>query len=94
MKNEYYNDIVTKLYGKELILKQPYLYYGIVTKQLLPSGGIQTLFEDKMIIKINDGFIAVEEVIYDNKLYSISEFSKLYDNLINTVLKFDFELNL
>ncbi len=79
-------DIVTKYNGKTLVLKNVYIYDGPVTLQYLPSGGIQLIYNDELVIRINDGFIACKEVIYDNKNYLINDFYKIHNNLINTIL--------
>ena len=45
-------NIVTKYQGKELILKDLYMYDGPLTMQLLPYGGIQSLFNYQIILQI------------------------------------------
>lgn len=84
--NNITKDIKTTYNGKVLILKNVYIYNGPITLQFLPSGGIQTIYNDELVIRISDGYIACKEVIYDNKYYLIKDFYKLYNNLINTIL--------
>ncbi len=84
--NNFSKDIITTYKGKVLILKNVYIYDGPLTLQYLPSGGVQTIYNDELVIRINDGYIACKEVIYDNKYYLINDFYKLNYNIINTIL--------
>lgn len=79
-------DIVTTYKQKELVLLRPYLYDGPITLQYLPYGGIQSTFNYHLIINTKNGFIAIDELIYDNKKMSSKEFITTHENLINTIL--------
>ena len=79
-------NIETTFHGKTLILKEPFLYDGPITLQLLPYGGIQSVFDYKIIINCRNGFVASTKVIYDNKEMSSKEFISLFDNIVNEVL--------
>ena len=79
-------NIETLFLGKKLILKNIYLYQGPLTMQYLPFGGIQMIYNNQMVINTNIGYIATKKVEYDGKIYSIEEFSNLYNHLINLVL--------
>lgn len=84
--NDMGKSITTKYDGKMLILLNVYLYDGPITLQYLPSGGIQTIYNNELVIRVKDGFIACKSVIYDCNYYSINAFVKLYPNLINQIL--------
>lgn len=81
-----YGDIKTSFKGKELILLKPYFYYGPITMQYLPYGGIQSVYNYHLIINIKEGFIAIDEVVYDQKKMSSKDFILLFDNIVNEVL--------
>lgn len=81
-----YKDIKTSFKGNELILVRPYFYIGPITMQYLPYGGIQSVYNYHLIINIKEGFIAVDEVIYNNKKMSAKEFILLFDNIVNEIL--------
>lgn len=79
-------DLITTFDNKKLILKNLRPYNGIITLQYLPTGGIQMIRDNKMIINYNNSFIYTEEINFNNQDYNIVEFSKLYPNLVNQVL--------
>lgn len=79
-------DLITTFDNKKLILKNLRPYNGIITLQYLPTGGIQMIRDNKMIINYNNSFIYTEEINFDNQDYNIVEFTKLYPNLVNQVL--------
>ncbi len=79
-------NIVTTFKGKILVIKKPYLYFGPVTLQYLPNGGIQTIYQNQLVINCKNGFIASKEVEYEGKNFTIEEFSKQYGELVNTIL--------
>lgn len=79
-------NIVTKYQGKELILKDLYMYDGPLTMQLLPYGGIQSLFNYQIILHVKNGYIASKKVIYDNCEMNAKEFILKYNLQINDVL--------
>ena len=78
--------IKTKFKGKELILKNIYLYDGAVTMQYLPYGGIQSVYDYTIILNCVNGFIASKEVIYDHIEMSSKDFILMFDNIVNEVL--------
>ena len=80
------NPIITTFRQKELVLLNPYLYDGPITMQYLPYGGIQSVFNYHLIINTVNGFIAVDNLIYDNKKMTSKEFIELFPNLVNEVL--------
>lgn len=79
-------DIVTEYMGKPLILKQVQLYEGPVTMQLLPYGGIQSVFDGHLIVHTKSGFIHPSAIIYDGIIYSESNFTSRFSDLVNQVL--------
>ncbi|MBQ8207034.1 MAG: hypothetical protein IJZ77_06180 [Bacilli bacterium] len=80
------NDIITTYNGKTLIIKRPYLYYGPITMQYLPYGGIQSVYDYKIIINCKNGFVASDYIIYDGIAMSSKQFILNNNNLVNTVL--------
>ena len=80
------SDIETTFQGISLILKDVYLYHGPVTMQYLPYGGIQSVFDNHIIINTKSGFIATDDVIYGGKSYTSKEFIQMFPNLVNEVL--------
>ena len=50
-------DLITTFDNKKLILKNLRPYNGIITLQYLPTGGIQMIRDNKMIINYNNSFI-------------------------------------
>lgn len=80
------SDLFTTYLGKELILKNVYRYYGPITMQYLPYGGIQSVYQNQLIINTKSGFIATKEVVYDHIKMSTKEFIDLFPNLVNEVL--------
>lgn len=79
-------DLYTSYNGKELILKSVYRYYGPVTMQYLPYGGVQSLFDNQLIITTKSGFIATREVVYDHIKMTTKEFIQKFPNIMNEVL--------
>ena len=59
------SDIHTTLNGCLLILKEVYYYDGPITMQYLPVGGIQSVFDNKIIVNTLNGFMFCDIVIYD-----------------------------
>lgn len=81
------NDIETTFKGEKIILKKIYLYEGPITRQLLPYGGIQSIMNYAIIINCINGFIASNEVVYDNISMSSKEFIlKFGGDIVNQVL--------
>lgn len=77
------------LNGEELIFTSFKKYDGPITLQFLPNGGIQSLFGYILIIKVNNGFLGVEELIYKGKKMSSKEFIELNKDkeLVNQILE-------
>ena len=82
-------DIETSYHGKKLILKNVYRYQGPITMQLLPYGGIQSVYGYNLIVNTKDGFISCNNVVYDNLLQSTKDFIMNHPNLVNSVLGID-----
>lgn len=81
------NDIYSKYKDKALVLKNLCNYNGITTRQYVENGEIQSIIDDKLIIKIADKFMYTTHIEYDNKIYSITEFIKIFPNFIYYKLK-------
>lgn len=79
------SDVYTTYLGKELILKQVYRYYGPVTMQYLPYGGVQSVYQDQLIIHTKSGFIATRNVIYDTIEMSSKDFISKFPDIVNEV---------
>lgn len=81
--------LVCYLNGEKIIFTKYSKYFGPITMQYLPNGGIQSLFDNFLIIKINNGFLKVEELIFNEKKLTSKDFIKIFgeENLINQVLE-------
>lgn len=79
-------DLYTTFLGKDLILKKVYRYYGPITFQYLPYGGIQSVYDYQIILHTKSGYIATREIVYDGQSMSSKEFIHLFPNLVNEVL--------
>ena len=79
-------NIITTFKGKILNIKRPYLYFGPVTLQYLPYGGIQLVYDHQLILTTKNGFVASKELSYDGKELTVDEFVKLYPELVNEIL--------
>lgn len=81
------NDRLETMYnGKKLVLFNPKFYEGPITLQALPYGGIQSVYDNKLIIYTKDGFIFTDLVEYNGILMSTEKFIEIEDNLVNQVL--------
>ena len=61
-------------------------YMGPITMQLLPNGGIQSTYNYHLIIKVNNGYLCVDELIVNDKTLSSKEFIESRNEfLINKV---------
>ena len=78
-------DLYTTYQGKELILKDVYRYYGPVTMQYLPYGGVQSVYQNQLIICSKSGFIATRNVIYNQQEMTSKEFIELFPDIVNEV---------
>ena len=63
-----------------LIFTKFHAYNGPITLQFLNNGGVQSLLNNEIIIKVNNGYLAIDELIVENKLISSKEFIKQYKN--------------
>ena len=79
-------DLYTAYLGKELVLVDVYRYYGPVTMQYLPYGGVQSIYDNQLIIHTKSGFIATRKVIYDHVEMSSKEFIDRFPDIVNEVL--------
>lgn len=79
-------DLYTTYLGKELILKEVYRYYGPITMQYLPYGGIQSVYDYQIILTTKSGFIATRNVVYDGQELTAKEFIDRFPDLVNEVL--------
>ena len=80
------SDIYTTFEGKELVLKNVYRYFGPVTMQYLPYGGVQSVYDNQIILTTKSGYIATRNLIYDGKEISSEEFILLFPDIVNEVL--------
>ncbi len=81
------DDIITTFNEKKLILKKLYFYDGPITRQLLPYGGIQSIMNYSLIINCINGFIASNNLIFDNRKMTSKEFIRIMgENIVNQVL--------
>ena len=77
------------LNNKEVIFLSYKKYEGIITLQYLENGGITSLIDNKIIIKLKNGYLEISKLKYMNREYSSKEFIKLIGekNLINNYFK-------
>ena len=80
------SEIQTTLRQKTLVLHKVYKYQGPVTMQLLPFGGIQTVFGGSLVINCKNGFFTCDTLTYDGKTQSTKDFVETNSNLVNLVL--------
>lgn len=78
-------DIYTTFQGKPLILKEVYRYYGPITMQYLPYGGVQSVYDYQLILTTKTGFIATRKVIFDGEEMTSKEFIDLFPDIVNEV---------
>ena len=78
--------ITTKYKGNDLVLINLKLYEGPLTLQLLPYGGIQSVFNYNLIIHFKNGYFYPEKLIYNNNEISVKEFIKTNTDLVNYIL--------
>lgn len=79
------NDYYCYINNEKLIITEFKKYDGPITLQYLPNGGIQSLFNFKIIVKVNNGFLEIDKVIYKGNTYTSKEFIILIGefNLLN-----------
>ncbi len=75
-------DIYIKYKKNTIILKNLLYYYGITTRQYVENGEIQSIIDDKLVIKIANKFMYTTCIEYNNKIYSIAEFTNIFPNFI------------
>jgi hypothetical protein len=87
-KNEINNGdtIKTKYNNKELVLIDLQSYEGPLTMQLLPYGGIQSVYNYNLIIHFKNGYYKPNKIVYDGLEMSVKEFIVNNENLVNYVL--------
>ena len=81
-----HQDVVTTFKGKPLVLLDMQSYDGPITMQFLPNGGIQSVFDNHIIINTLKGFMFCDIIIFDNIKMSSKEFIKMHGNIVNEVL--------
>lgn len=81
-----YEECLTHLNSKDLVLLDFKPYEGPVTMQYLPNGGVQSIFNYNLIINTSKGFYSCKEVIYDGVKMNIEELDKKVKDLVNLVL--------
>ncbi|MDE6414285.1 MAG: hypothetical protein K2K48_02635 [Anaeroplasmataceae bacterium] len=79
------SDIYTTFQDKQLILKEVYRYYGPITMQYLPYGGVQSIYDNQIILNTKSGYVATRSVVYDGKEMSSEEFIKIFPDIVNEV---------
>lgn len=79
-------DIETTYLGKTLILHNCFTYQGPITMQYIPYGGIQSVFNNNIILHVKNGFISCKNVTYDGIKMSNKQFIDMFKNLVNIVL--------
>lgn len=79
------------LNGEKIIFRTFQKYDGPITLQYLPSGGIQSLFAYKLIIRVNNGFLEIDELEVDGDVISSKTFieNKGELGLINMIFSSD-----
>lgn len=83
------NNYLVYLNGEEIVFTKFEQYDGPITLQYLPNGGIQSLFAYNLIVKVNNGFLGVEELIYKGNAYTSKAFIEMMgdEKLVNQVLE-------
>lgn len=76
------NDIYTKYKDDTIVLKNLLYYYGITTRQYVENGEIQSIIDDKLIIKIANKFMYTTHIEYKNKIYTIAEFINMFPDFV------------
>lgn len=80
------NRLETMYNGRKLVLFNPKVYEGPITLQALPYGGIQSVYNNQLIINTVDGFISTDLIEYNGILMTTKKFIEIEDNLVNQVL--------
>ena len=89
IKFEAKSSLFCYLKDEKLIFTSYKKYEGPITLQYLPNGGIQSLFSGLLIVKVNNGFLSVDHLIYKGEEISSSSFIKIVgqDHLLNQILE-------
>lgn len=80
------NRLETMYNGRKLVLFNPKMYEGPITLQALPYGGIQSIYNNQLIIYTKNGFISTDLVEYNGILMTTKKFIEIEDNLVNQIL--------
>lgn len=78
--------ILTKYKGKDLILVDLTVYEGPLTMQLLPYGGIQSVYNYNLIIHFKNGYFKPAKVIYEHNEMTVKKFITNNTDLVNYIL--------
>jgi hypothetical protein len=54
--------------------------------QLLPYGGIQSVYNYNLIIHFKNGYFKPSSIVYEDKEISVKEFIENNENLVNVIL--------
>ena len=81
-----HQDVITTYKGKTLKLLDMQTYLGPITMQFLPNGGIQSVYDNHIIINTLKGFMYCDIIIYEDKKMSSKDFIKMHGNIVNEVL--------
>lgn len=75
--------------NKEVIFLKYKKYEGIITLQYLDNGGITSLIDNKLIVKVNNGYLEISKLLYNDKEVTSKEFIDIIKekNLINNYFK-------
>ena len=81
-----HQDVITTFRGKKITLLNMQTYNGPITMQYLPCGGIQSIFNNYIIINTLKGFMFCDTIMIDNEKISSKKFIELFGNIVNEVL--------
>ena len=75
--------------NKKVIFLKYKKYEGIITLQYLDNGGITSLIDNKLIVKVNNGYLEISKLLYNDKEVTSKEFIDIFKekNLINNYFK-------
>ena len=75
--------------NKKVIFLKYKKYEGIITLQYLTNGGITSLIDNKLIVKVNNGYLEISKLLYNDKEVTSKEFIDIFKekNLINNYFK-------
>lgn len=81
-----HENVYTSYKGESLVLVDMQTYDGPITMQYLPFGGVQSVFNNHLIINTLKGFMFCDIVIYGNKRISSKQFVEMFPTIVNEVL--------